>query len=374
MRTKICHVFGYGPDKLGSMEGYMLELQKQCNERDIDLTLVFTREPINEFKALISNLNGKYIVINHDKKVLNLKFINKLIKYFKKNSFDIIHSHFDSANLNVAIAASHAGCKKVFWHQRNVFGTKLLKLRNCIYRKLSKRVTNIIAVSKAVESDLINRGINSKKVCVLYDGIDVRPISLDQENFKEEIGVDKNKYIILTVAQARPEKDLNTLIKAIKEVKNSSKMEFVIVGGGPLIGEIKSLAENLEIKNIHFLDKRNDIREVMIQSDIFVLTSKKDALPNVILEAMANKIPIISTNAGGIPELVINNKTGILVEIGDYKSISKSIDNLYEMDTEEKYKLVESAYNHILNNFNLEKIIKITIEDLYNLGLRTENE
>lgn len=359
---KVCHIFGYGPDKLGGIENYIFKMQEICSKQGIEIIFVFTREPIKPFKEVFSKINGKYIVVPSNKKVIDLVFMKHVYKILKQFRPDVVHSHFDSANLNVAIIANILGTKKVYWHQRNLFGTKLFKLRNLIYRAISKKVTKIIAVSDGVKNDLLSRGIEDDKIWKLYNGIDIHKMKgTNLGILRNELSIE-DKRLVITVAQARPEKDLKTLLKAIPLIHKSETFIFIIIGGGDLLNDLREEVIKLKLVNVVFMEKRNDIKDLMAEGEIFILPSKKEGMPNVILEAMINKVPVIASMAGGIPEVVKNEETGLLFEIGNYKQLSEKMNQLAS-NSQLVASITNKAYQEVIERFDLDKVIKITIDD-----------
>lgn len=310
-------------------------------------------------------MNGEYIVIPHDKAVFKISFLFRLYNVLKRIKPNIVHSHFDSANVHVAFVAKLISFEQVYWHQRNLFGNKLNHLRNFVYRKLSKNVTKIIAVSKSVKLDLESRGIKSEKISVIHNGIKIVQ-SYKNTNIRSELNLKKEDKIILTVAQARPEKDLDTLINSIPLLQDVPNLTFLIVGGGVLVDDLKLKAKDKEISNLVFLEKRNDIPDIMRKADLFILPSKKEGLGNVIAEAMVNRLPVIATNAGGIPELVISDETGWQFRIGDEVELSNHIRKfLNEKTPSQINEITSNAFSHINNYFNLDKKVKYTFKYLY---------
>ncbi|WP_273484042.1 glycosyltransferase family 4 protein [Desulforamulus ruminis] len=362
---KICHIYGFGPDKLGAIENYILSLQKYCNENDIEIIFVFTREPIDAFRDLFDKLNGKYYIIKHDKNIFSIGFMIRLYKFLKIHKPDIVHSHFDSVNLQAVLAASYLRVPKIFWHQRNLFGKKLNLIRNKIYCYFAKKTTRIIAVSNAVKEDLIKRGINTSQVLLLHNGIDLERVIYNKEPyFRKEQGISNNTNIILTVAQARPEKGIDILIKAIPHVRNNA--EFIVVGGGPLVTVLEEQAKSCKIRNIRFLDKRNDVSAIMRESNLLVLPSIQDGLPNVIPEAMLNNLPVLASNVGGIPEFVIHSKTGLLFEPRNYKELANKINQLFD-NPGLGNELAINAKEHVTKKFNISDKIAYTFAEVYKL-------
>jgi len=149
-------------------------------------------------------------------------------------------------------------------------------------------------------------------------------------------------------------KGLDTLFKSIKIIKNKyiNNIKIAIVGDGSEKKFLLNLSKNLGInENITFINPTYNTDDIMKKSKIFVLPSRYEGLPMVILEAMSNKLPVISTQVGGISELIIDKFNGILINPDDVEGLSNSIiillsnKNLYDFISKNAYEIVNKEYN-----------------------------
>ncbi|MEW6681233.1 MAG: glycosyltransferase, partial [bacterium] len=187
------------------------------------------------------------------------------------------------------------------------------------------------------------------------------------ENFKDET-------IIISVANLTMWKDHKTLINALRIVRENFRFKCLLVGDGPLRDELIALVNRLGLSNdVIFLGRKESVGNLLSISSIFVLTSIVEGLPVSIMEACLAHLPIVATNVGGIPELVVDGETGILVPPSDVSKLAKAIESL--LGNKEKRKTMgERGYNRIKNEFSLEKMVK-GIEDIYRecMGLKDFN-
>ena len=291
---------------------------------------------------------GKYYSLRENLglfvKVINSLRMNQLIRpirIFKKIqsiSPDIIISITDFTNVFTIIT-------KLMFHIKipliiSVRSNPILKYKkkNKIYNTLIrllyplKLVNNIVTVSKRIQKMLEkNYGIKKNKIKTIYNGIEIAKI---RENKREEIReykdiLNKNNLIkFITVGRLIHIKGHKYLIEAFyntkKEIPNSI---LLIIGDGPLRNELEKLILNKNMKDdIILLGMQKNPYKYLAQSDIFVLPSLLEGFPNVILEALACGLPIISTNCESGPnEILDNNKYGFLTKVGDSLEMSQKM-------------------------------------------------
>ncbi|MFC1668447.1 glycosyltransferase family 4 protein [Chlamydiota bacterium] len=182
---------------------------------------------------------------------------------------------------------------------------------------LSLFITKIIAVSASIKKELVKKHINKKKIRVIYNGINSKTFrySSDKKAVRKRFGVNDDAIVIGTVARLEYQKGLFFFIDAIpRVVEQFPKATFLIVGRGSLKEQLIQRAHSLGVtKYIAFTGFCSDIANVMNSFDVFVLPSLWEPFPNVLLEAMILGKPVVATHVGGIPELVKEKKTGLLI-------------------------------------------------------------
>ena len=202
-------------------------------------------------------------------------------------------------------------------------------------------------------------GFNKEKFQVIPFGVDT--------NFFKPLNVnkDKNTFKILAVGYLIERKGFEYLIKAMKDVlKEHENVTLRIVGSGPLEKKLKELIEDLRLqKNVEILKNVSDedLLRLYNSSDLFVLPSVVDSQGNteglgvVLLEAMACGLPVIGSNIGGIPDIIQDGETGLLVPEKDVNELSKSIVSLIE-DEDLRERIAFNGYNMVREKFSWEKV------------------
>ena len=258
---------------------------------------------------------------------------------------DIIHIHSSHAHA-IATWAYYLGNKTNLVLSRKVdFPISKNFLSKIKYNCLA--IKKIICVSNAIRA-VMQKNIDDKNKCItIYDGIDTSKFKQKSNKLREEFAVNKNVKIIASTAALAEHKDYPTFIEAIKQIGNSLNAHYFIIGDGPLKKDIEELviSNNLQDK-ITFTGFRTDINEILAELDVFVLSSKTEGLGSSILDAFACKVPVVCTNAGGIPEIVEHNVTGLLSDVGDAKSLAVNIIKACN-DTEFKNRIVENALEKV---------------------------
>jgi glycosyltransferase involved in cell wall biosynthesis len=136
----------------------------------------------------------------------------------------------------------------------------------------------------------------------------------------------------VTVANLRPEKGHDTLIDAVPRVLAAHPdAEFIVAGDGPLAPALAARARSRGVAHrVSFLGRSDDVSALLAASDIFVLPSRSEALPNAVIEAMAAGLPIVASRVGGIPELITPGVNGHLVPPGDPPALAEAIVELMD--------------------------------------------
>ena len=291
--------------------------------------------------------------INHSIPFKSLAFSNqfdfissyKLKKIANTFKADIIHLHSSHAHA-IAIWAYYFGNKTNLVLSRKVdfpiSKNFLSKIKyNC------PGIKKIICVSNAIQNIIQNDIVDRSKCTVIYDGIDLSKFKQGGNKLRNEYGIAKDVKIIASTAALADHKDYPTFINAIKDIDSKINAHYFIIGDGPLRNEIHQLVNDNNLQNkITFTGFRNDINEILPEIDVFVLSSKTEGLGSSILDAYACKVPVVCTNAGGIPEIVEHNITGLLSDIGDAKALASNIIKACE-DTEFTKLLVMNAFQKV---------------------------
>lgn len=166
---------------------------------------------------------------------------------------------------------------------------------------------------------------------------------------------------LVTVCRLVPWKHVDQIIQAIK---NLNDVRLIVVGDGPLRNELENQAKQLGQKNKVFFTgnvSKTDVENIMRQSDAFILNSTYEGLPHVVLEAFHCNLPVIATNAGGTPEVVLHGKTGLLIQPGNSKQLKDSIRDALTIIGQYH---TENAQQFLKSKFSLERMLEETEQAL----------
>ena len=312
------------------------------------------------------------------------KKIKQIIEEFKP---DIVHTHASKAGTLGRMAAFsckvpavvHTFHGHVFHSYFNKTKTKIFKR---IERKLAQKSSAIVAISNIQKQEL---GLVHKIADL--DKIEVIPLGFDLNRFQENLNkkravfrtkyqIDDDEIAIGIIGRLVPIKNHKLFIQALKKVldKTQKKVRAFIIGDGESRDEIISFAEDLGIKYsrsnlalkktpLTFTSWIKNIDIVNAGMDIIALSSLNEGTPVSLIEAQAANNPIISTKVGGIENVVVQNKTGLLSEIEDVDCYAENLLELIENDSK-RIAMQKEGWNHVKDQFSYNRLVK-DIDQLY---------
>ena len=217
----------------------------------------------------------------------------------------------------------------------------------------SDRVT---AVSESLKNDTINLFDIKKKIDVIPNFVDINKIKNKEKPCERNLLAKKEEKILTHISNFRPLKRIFDVISIYEGVAKQVKSKLMMVGEGPeKIKAIQYVKENKLEDKVLFLGNSNEIDKILCYSDLFLLPSEKESFGLSALEAMANGVPVISSNAGGITEVNINNKTGFVSKIGDVKDMTTNALNL--LKDENLHQVFKKQARIQAEVFNLENVV-----------------
>lgn len=245
-----------------------------------------------------------------------------LARYLSRQQIDLIHTHNRYAHIVGRVAAALAR-RPVVSTVHSIVETDL-GWRGAVRRELdyvSARTlcTAVITVSEA-QREVYSRAsrVRASRVETHLNGIDVdrfRPDPVARTVYREQLGQPEAAPLFATVAVLRPGKGVEHLLKAAAAVRiRIPEARFVVIGDGPERTRLQGLAARLGLETaVSFLGTRTEVPALLSAADVYVHPALYDALPTSVLEAMAMGLPVVATAVGGIPELILHGRTGLLV-------------------------------------------------------------
>ena len=285
-------------------------------------------------------------------------FLLKLSRVLKNLRPDIVHTR-NWSGMDGIIAARMAGIRAVV-HGEHGWGMEdpegLHPKRILIRKFLSRWVNEYTCVSKQIAKWLRNVIRVRKPLTQIYNGVDVEKYCPGNSGtrIRAELGITPHVPLVGVVGRLDPIKDHSTLFWAFETVRTVlPEAQLLVVGDGP---ERKRL-ENQAGDGVIFLGNRSDVPEILRALDLFVLPSLNEGISNTILEAMATGTPVVATRVGGNPEIVEDERTGILVKPGDSQSMAEAIVR-YLQYPDLRTRHGEAARQTVINRFSIEAMVR----------------
>jgi N-acetyl-alpha-D-glucosaminyl L-malate synthase BshA len=254
----------------------------------------------------------------------------KMVDVVRFENLDLLHVHYAIPHAAVAYMA-----KKILLAEgryvpviTTLHGTDITLVgNNSAFKPVIEFSINksdgVTAVSQNLKKQTNDYFDIKKDIEVIPNFIDFERFKRsNKEHFRKAIAMDHEK-ILIHVSNFRKVKRVEDVISVFAKVMEKVSCKLLLIGDGPERWNAESYSRDLGLADhIRFLGKQDAIEEIMAVADLFLLTSEKEAFGLAALEAMACEVPVISTNAGGIPEVNINGVTGYLSEIGDVDAMA----------------------------------------------------
>jgi glycosyltransferase involved in cell wall biosynthesis len=262
-----------------------------------------------------------------------------------RGGFQILHTHTAHAAALGALATIGTKIPLVVSRRVDFHSSK-----NPFTRWKYRRAAKILAVSSAVRETLIQDGIPASQVIVVYDGIDLARLEKDAPlKSRQELGLPVFGPLIGQIAALAPEKDpLNFLQSIALLKKDNPDIRGVMVGVGPMEKEVEREVIRLNLSGtVSLLGFRPDAHRILRHFDVFVFSSATEGLGTSILDALALGVPVVATRAGGIPEIIKEGVSGLLVSPQNPEALAAAVLNvlrdssLREKFQQEGYKTVQ---------------------------------
>jgi len=296
-----------------------------------------------------------------------------LYKLFKKEDFTIIHTHSSKAGLLARLAAV-LNKTPIVIHTIHGFAfndfMNIFKKNFFIYleKLLAKWTDVLITVSNLNKKKIIDLNIaQENNIKNIYSGIDLSLfINKKNDDFRKELNLQNNHLLLGSVGRLSDQKDPITMIEAFGIIsKPFPNAHLALVGDGELKGKILEKIDQLKLDGkVHLTGNKNNPWSVYHSMDLFIMSSIYEGLGRSITEALSCGVPVVCTDVEGVPEIVRDNITGILVPPKDANKLADGIiRTLNDMETAKK--MAEEGRRFVKDNFDVNKMVN-DIDSLYN--------
>ncbi|MDY0396577.1 N-acetyl-alpha-D-glucosaminyl L-malate synthase BshA [Virgibacillus halophilus] len=255
----------------------------------------------------------------------DLALASKMAEVIDREKLDILHVHYAMPHAICAILA-----RNIAQHDVKIVttlhGTDITVLG--IEKTFAKMIKYGIEASDAVTAvskSLVNQTQDmlqtEKDISVIYNFVNEKEYQKrENDALKQKFHIKEHEQVIIHISNFRKVKRIDDVIKTFDIIQEQLPVKLLLVGDGPEYTEMTKLVQQLGLEDkVLFLGKQKNVSELLSISDLMLLMSEKESFGLVLLEAMACEVPCIATNAGGIPEVVEDGKTGCIVDVGDTK-------------------------------------------------------
>lgn len=283
----------------------------------------------------------------------------------RERNLDVVHAHQYSPFFYAALAKAlgFGRPKLILTEHGRHYPDKVSPVRRAVNRLVLDHLADAVTACCHFSAEGLSKtdGFAGKRIEVIENGIEVdryRPVA-DKDGLKEKLGLEPQRKYIIHVARHHPVKDQPTLLRGFAAaVGDLPGVDLLMVGDGPLRGELEQLAVELRIPNrVMFLGIRTDIPDLMRAADVFVLTSVSEAASLTLLEAMASGLPAVVTNVGGNPEIVRHEREGLLFPRGDFAACGVALRCLFQ-DPELAARLGAAGRERVLEHYRLDRTVE----------------
>ncbi|MDP8219679.1 MAG: glycosyltransferase [Candidatus Theseobacter exili] len=350
---------------MGGAEKLLSDFIEVLDRKRFEIKVIYFRgtapllEGIKSFGVPVTHLKIK--------KALSPLCFMKLYRILRQERPDIVHTHLILGDFYGITAAKLSGVPVICSTKHN---THYFKFHGNIFSKIDSILMNmcdkIIAVSNAVRDFYVeNEKIPVSKFEVVRNGVFVEKYNDITVRPLHGVSLLEETPICLCVANFTRQKGHETLLQAWKEIESlSGNPVLLLAGSGPEEKRLISIVHELNIsKSVRFIGTRRDVPELMKKSILVILPSHWEGLGIVLMEAMSSGRAVVATEVGGIPEIVDDGQTGLLVPPNDFAALSVALRALISNE-KLRNKMGAAGKNKALSNFGIKMMVD-KIESLY---------
>jgi len=320
---------GGGPDKT------ILNSPRFLSDLGYDSVCAYLHPPDDpsfvDLKQRAETLNAELISIP-DRGIKDVSVITRMLKTCRERNVSIWHAHdYKSDALGLLLRKFHSMKLVSTVHGWGVKSKKTM-LYHAVDRFSLKSYDRVICVSDKLLAECLSAGIPIGNLCEIDNAIDLSSYGSlpEKRDAKTQMGIDSEKLVVVAVGRLSKEKGFDILIQSFADLLQTGlEATLLIAGAGPERDSLQAQIGNLGCENaIRLVGHVSDPRRVYAAADVFALSSTSEGLPNSLLEAMACGVPVVATAVGAVPNVIIDELNGLLIQPGDAAALTLSLSRL----------------------------------------------
>ncbi|WP_061810708.1 glycosyltransferase [Rossellomorea vietnamensis] len=368
---KVLHLISGG--ETGGSKNHLISLLQQFNKEEVILGVFQEGKLSREAREF-----GLPVVLFGQTSRYDFSVLKKIKTLIKEQQVNIVHTHGPRANLFTYflkkqvdfkwITTVHSDPSKDF-----IKGGVKGKVFTWLNMKVLKEIDYFFAVSNRFKEMLVQFGLDSNKIFVIYNSIPFDGEYI-QKVTRDEIGLNETDFVIIMVARLHPIKGHELAFESIKELSHQGydQVKLLLIGDGPIETELMQKVEQLQLsEEITFLGYQKDVHSYLALSDVKLLASYSESFPLVILESARADTPVISTDVGGVKDLISDERLGWVVPIGEANGMTMAIKEA--MEDKKNGELKEKAFQlkqKSIEEYSLQRLY----DDTYGTYLKIKDE
>lgn len=350
----------------GGAETQLVRVATRLKQRGWEVRIV-TLLPPKAYEEELNSMGITVTTLGMRRKIPDPRAILRLARYIRLWKPRIVHSYMVQANILARVTRLLAPTPVLVSSLRSISETS--RLREVLYRLTDPLCDVTTHVCQAGAERYVKIGaVPAHKMRYIPNGVDTslfRPDVGTRVRLRSELEV-HGSFVWLAVGRFETPKDYPTMLCAFaKVVSDLPNSLLLLAGDGPLRSEMEHTACSLGVQHhVKFLGIRRDIPQLMNVADAYVMSSSREGLPNVLLEAHATGLPAVATDVGGNREIVIDGKTGFIVPPRNPDALAQAMQRMMDTDESERLQMGAAARRYIIENYSMEHVVQ-QWEDLY---------
>ena len=369
-KAKVRVVFWAGSFERAGTQRFLLELLRRLDRERFE-PIVFAIKPEGELLPAITSLGVPVHAFGAWSGPLapaTLRDVLRAVLFLRREKVQILSCMLGITTILGPFVGRLAGVPVVVNNQRNLTYWFSGGVREWSYGFVNRRLVDAVLVnSGTARQELIDRfGVDSEAVVDIGVGIDATRFTdaTPDAGLRAELELE-GKRVVGIVAKLSPVKNHSMFLEAAAAMTSQrDDVEFLIVGDGPLRSRLEKKASELGLGGrVHFLGAQEDVPSILKLMDVFVLTSRSEGAPNAIVEAMASGLPVVATRVGGVPEIVVDGTTGLMVGEGQAGDLASAVLGLLA-DPERAKLMGDAAAERALKRYDVSVVVR-GLEDVF---------